>query len=180
MCPKRGADQMQFEESLIIKEDIEASYYKWEIYALERRVVEDETERRKIHNRMMYVLTGDRQYQKESQSIGGKMSQQKRQMRQRRKGRRFTHKPDRTLNEKRRRRASAQNADINNGPLQELPLMVEKTVKANDDAPMEKVKVYHEDADTAIMKEDDQGIDYNIDEYLDDPSKHSQITFTIL
>ena len=57
--------------------------------------------------------------------------------------------------------------------------MVEKTVKADDDAPMEKVKVYHEDADTAIMKEDDQGIDYNIDEYLDDPSKHSQITFTI-
>ena len=108
------------------------------------------------------------------------MSQQKRQMRQRRKGRRFTHKPDRTLNEKKRRRASAQNADINIESIQEQPLMVEKPVKADDDAPMEKVKVYHEDADTAIMKEDDLGIDYNIDEYLDDPSKHSQITFTIL
>ena len=58
--------------------------------------------------------------------------------------------------------------------------MVEKTVKANDDAPMEKVKVYHEDADTAIMKEDDQGIDYNIDEYLDDPSKHYLFKFTTL
>jgi hypothetical protein len=75
VCPRLGADQMQFEESLKIKEDIEASYYKWEIFALERREVEDDIERRKIHNRMMYVLTGDRQYQKESQAIGGKLSQ---------------------------------------------------------------------------------------------------------
>ena len=67
VCPKRGADQMEFQESLIIKEDIEASYFKWEIYAIERREVVDEIERLKIHNRMMYVLTGDRQYQKESQ-----------------------------------------------------------------------------------------------------------------
>jgi CII-binding regulator of phage lambda lysogenization HflD len=68
---------MEFEESLIIKEDIEASYYKWEIFALERRLIEDETERRKIHNRMMYVLTGDHQYQKESQAIGARMTNQK-------------------------------------------------------------------------------------------------------
>jgi hypothetical protein len=65
---------MEFEEGLKIKEDIEASYYKWEIYALERRVVVDETERRKIHNKMMYVLTGDRQYQKESQVASARMT----------------------------------------------------------------------------------------------------------
>jgi hypothetical protein len=85
---------MEFEESLIIKDDIEASYHKWEIFALERRVVEDETERRKIHNRMMYVLTGDRKYQKESQSIGGKMSQQKREQRKRKKRGSFFQRPD--------------------------------------------------------------------------------------
>jgi hypothetical protein len=119
---------------------------------------------------MMYVLTGDRQYQKESQSIGGKMSQQKRQMRQRRKGKRFTHKPDRTVNEKKRRRASAQKADISIVKEQEQPF-----IKADVDAPMEVVEVNHEDADTAIMQEDDQGIEYNIDEYLDDTCKHSQI-----
>ena len=50
---------MDFEESLKIKEDIDASYYKWEIYAIERRLVNDEIERLKIHNRMMFVLTGD-------------------------------------------------------------------------------------------------------------------------
>ena len=46
VCPRLGADQTEFEEALKIKEDIEASYYKWEIYALEKRTVKDETERR--------------------------------------------------------------------------------------------------------------------------------------
>ena len=45
VCRKRGADQMEFQESLIVKEDIEASYFKWEIFAIERRVVLDEIER---------------------------------------------------------------------------------------------------------------------------------------
>jgi hypothetical protein len=113
VCPKRGADQMQFEESLIIKEDIEAKYYKWEIFALERRLIEDETERRKIHNRMMYVLTGDRQYQKESQAFGARMTLQKREQRKyrKRKGRRFDQRKDHSLNEKKKRRVSAQKAD---------------------------------------------------------------------
>ena len=77
VCPKRGGDQMDFEESLKIKEDIEASYYKWEIYAIERRGVLDEIERLKIHNRMMYVLTGDEQYKKVSQAVGATMTNQK-------------------------------------------------------------------------------------------------------
>ena len=98
---------MELQESLIVKEDIEASYFKWEIYAIERRKVADEIERRKIHNRMMYVLTGDRIYQKDSQAIGFAMANLKKQSRKRRKAGRLTHKPDRTLNEKKKRRASA-------------------------------------------------------------------------
>jgi hypothetical protein len=166
---------MQFEESLIIKEDIEAKYYKWEIYALERRVVEDETERRKIHNRMMYVLTGDRQYQKESQTFGARMTLQKREQRKyrKRKGRRFDLRKDHTLNEKKKRRASAQKADAIMQYEEEQPLMAEKAIKSQDDAPMEEVEVKHEDANTAIMQEDDQGSEYNIEEYLDATSNHS-------
>jgi hypothetical protein len=39
VCPKRGAGQVQYQDSLIIKEDIVACYYKWEIFAIEKRVV---------------------------------------------------------------------------------------------------------------------------------------------
>jgi hypothetical protein len=73
----RGADQMQYQYSLIIKEDIVACYYKWEIYAIKRRVVKNEIKRLKIHNRMMWVLTGDSQYQKESKSVAGLLTNQK-------------------------------------------------------------------------------------------------------
>jgi hypothetical protein len=162
VCPKRGADQMEFQESLIIKEDIEASYFKWEIYAIERREVVDEIERLKIYNRMMYVLTGDRQYQKESQAIGGKMTQQKRKQRRYKKRGSFYRRPDRSLNEKKKRRASAQKADTS----------MEKPLKANDDEPMVVDNIHQEEVETALIYEDDQGSDYEIDEYLDDPSKH--------
>jgi hypothetical protein len=171
VCPKRGADQMEFQESLIIKEDIEASYFKWEIYAIERREVVDEIERLKIHNRMMYVLTGDRQYLKESQSIGGYMTQQKRKQRRYKKRGRFTHRPDPSLNEKKKRRASAKKADTSMELVQEQPLMVEKPLNVYDDEPMEVDKIRQEQADTALIEEDDRGSDYEIDEYLDDPSK---------
>jgi hypothetical protein len=39
VCPKRGSDQKEFEVSLTINDDIEASYFKWEIYAIDKRVV---------------------------------------------------------------------------------------------------------------------------------------------
>ncbi len=159
VCPKRGADQMEFQESLIVKEDIEASYFKWEIFAIERRVVVDEIERLKIHNRMMYVLTGDRQYLKESQSIGGKMTLQKREQRKRKKKGSFYKRPDRSLNEKKKIRASAQKAGM------------EKPLKAIDDEPMEMDEIRQEVAETALIEDDNQGSDYEIDEYLDDPSK---------
>ena len=74
MCPKLGAGQVQNKDSLIIKEDIVACYYKWEIFAIEKRVVKNEIERLKIHNRMMWVLTGDSQYQKESQLASARMT----------------------------------------------------------------------------------------------------------
>ena len=38
-----------------------------------------------------------------------------------------------------------------------------------------------EEAETALIEDDDQGSDYDVDEYLDDPSKHFiYYTFTIL
>jgi hypothetical protein len=58
--------------------------------------------------------------------------------------------------------------------------MVEKPVKADDDMPMEEVDVNHLDTDIAMIQQDDRESEYNIDDYLDDPSKHSLITFTIL
>ena len=51
--------------------------------------------------------------------------------------------------------------------------MFEIPPKAYDDAPMKEVEITHEDADTAIMQEDDRGSEYNIEEYLDATSKHS-------
>ena len=57
---------------------------------------------------------------------------------------------------------------------------MEKPLKANDDEPMEVDEVNQEVAETALIEDDDQGSDYGIDEYLDDPNKNSLITFTIL
>jgi hypothetical protein len=57
---------------------------------------------------------------------------------------------------------------------------MEKPLKANDDEPMEVDEVHQEVAETALIEDDDQGSDYEIDEYLDDPCKHPLITFTIL
>jgi hypothetical protein len=107
VCPKRGAGQVQYQDSLIIKEDIVACYYKWEIFAIEKRVVKNEIERLKIHNRMMWVLTGDCQYQKESQSVAALQTNQKKEQRKRKKRGSFYRRPDRSLNEKKKRRASA-------------------------------------------------------------------------
>ena len=50
---------------------------------------------------------------------------------------------------------------------------MEKPLKANDDEPMEVDEVHQEVAETALIEDDDQGSDYEIDEYLDDPSKNS-------
>jgi hypothetical protein len=51
--------------------------------------------------------------------------------------------------------------------------MAEKAIKSRDYATIEEVEVNQKDVDTAIMQEDDQGSEYNIDEYLDATSKHS-------
>jgi len=148
---------VQYQESLIIKEDIVGCYYKWEIFAIEKRVVKNEIERLKIHNRMMWVLTGDSQYQKESQSVAALQTNQKKEQRKRKKRGNFYRRPDRSLNEKKKRRASAQKH--------------EKPLKANGDEPMEVDEIRQEEAETALIEDDDQGSDYDVDEYLDDPSK---------
>ena len=50
--------------------------------------------------------------------------------------------------------------------------MPEEPVKADDDAPMEEVEVNQEEAETALIEDGDQPLDYDIDEYLDNPSKY--------
>ena len=76
------------------------------------------------------------------------------------------------MNEKKKRRASAQKADTSMQSEQEQPLMAEEPVKADDDAPMEEVEVNQEEAETALIEDGEKPIDYDIDEYLDDPSKY--------
>ena len=147
------------------------SYHKWEIYALERREVKDEMDRARIHNRMMYVLTGEPRYQVESLVAGGQTTQRKIQERKRKRRRGFHHRPDRTLNEQRKRRAAAQRADASREA--ELhPLMAATALKEEVKEPMEVDEIHQEDAHTALVEEDDQGSDYDVDQYLDDPSKY--------
>jgi hypothetical protein len=47
-----------------------AAYYYFELYALETTEVPSEFERKKLHNRMMQVLTGDRSYGRDTMSLG--------------------------------------------------------------------------------------------------------------
>ena len=75
------------------------------------------------------------------------------------------------MKEKKRRRVAAQKADTS----------IEKPLKANDDDPMEVDEIRQEVAETALIEDDYEGSDYEIEEYLDDPSKlFIHFTFTIL
>ena len=61
--PRMLPDQLhQYGESVKAKEDLQAGYYEWDLYFIEKREVEDDEERMKIWNRMMYVLTGEKEY----------------------------------------------------------------------------------------------------------------------
>ena len=70
VCPKLCQDQVQYEYSLRVKEDIEGKYFKWEIYELSARVIEDDLEKRILRNRIMCALTNDKKYTNDSKSIG--------------------------------------------------------------------------------------------------------------
>ena len=107
------------------------------------------------------------------------MTQQKRKDRKYKKrgAKRFSHKPDRTLNEKKKRRASAQKADTSRESEQKQPFMIEMPLKAADDEPMEVDQIHQDEAETDLIDYVDQPLDYEIDEYLDDPSKHSLFTY---
>jgi hypothetical protein len=83
---------------------------------------------------------------------------QKKEQRKRKKRESFYRRPDRSLNEKKKRRASAQKH--------------EKPLKANNEVPMEVDEIRQEEAETALVEDDDQGTDYEVDEYLDVPSKY--------
>ena len=56
--------------------------------------------------------------------------------------------------------------------MQEQPLRVEQPIKEDVEEPMEVVEIPQEGGDPAVKQDDDQPLDYNIDEYLYDPSKH--------
>ena len=58
--------------------------------------------------------------------------------------------------------------------------MAEEPVKEDVEEPMEVDEIRLEGVDTAVMQDDDQPLDYNIAEYLDDPSKHILISLTII
>ena len=144
-------------------------------------MVKDETERRRLHNRMMYVLSGDEKYQNDSRAIGLAIANQMRQMRKRkRRGKGLVRRKDHALNEKKKRRACAQKIEVSMESVDEQALMAGTVLKEGEDAPADGVEVGNEEAESVLMQGDDQGSDYNIDEYLDATSKHSLIAFTIL
>ena len=91
----------------------------------------------------------------------------------------YFRRPDRSLNEKKKRRASAQKADTMESEHKQ-PFMIERPLKAADDDPMKVDQIHQEEAETALIEDGEQPLDYNIDEYLDDPSKHSLFTYMIL
>ena len=81
-----------------------------------------------------------------------------------RKGnKRFTHRPDPTLNEKKKRKASTQKADTSMESEQKQNFMVERPLKDADDEPMEVDQIHQEEAETALIDDGEQAIDYVID-----------------
>ena len=50
----------QLYETVKAKEDIESDvYHQWDLYYIDKRVVNDEMERQFLHNRMKKILTGE-------------------------------------------------------------------------------------------------------------------------
>ena len=57
------------------KEDIDnCRYFYFELYSLEEPEMDEGFQKKKIFNRMMQVLTGDKNYGKETMSLGGKLT----------------------------------------------------------------------------------------------------------
>ena len=92
------------------------------------------------------------------------MTNQKIKERQRRrKGGCYFTRPDRSLNEKKKRSASAKKADTIMQSEQEQPLMIERPLKTADDEPMEVDQIYQDESETALNEDGDQPLDYDID-----------------
>jgi hypothetical protein len=99
------------------------------------------------------------------------MTNQKKHMKKYKKRGSFYRRPDHSSNQKKRRRASSQKLDTS----------MDKPSKTIDDEPIEVDEICQEEAEAALIEEDDQGSDYEIDEYLDEPSKlFNYFTFKIL
>lgn len=58
--PKQYSNQVAYGGQVNWKEDIEGEVYdRWDIYSLDKRLIENESERQHLMNKMMHVLTGD-------------------------------------------------------------------------------------------------------------------------
>ena len=55
--------------------------------------------------------------------------------------------------------------------IEEQALLADKVLKDGEDAPMEGDEIGHEEADTALVEDDDHGSEYDIDDYLDENGK---------
>jgi hypothetical protein len=71
------------------------------------------------------------------------------------------------LNENKKRRTSTQKADKIMESMDEQALMADKVLNDGEDAIMQEDEIGCDKGDTALVEDDDQGSDYNIDEYLD-------------
>ena len=105
--PRMYSEQVQFEagDKVKAKDDLmyKDVYHAADIYTLSKRHVEG-TEKRRLENRMMWILTGEEQYLKDSEAIGQENvvklqneNAKKRLQGKKRKGKRsnFKHRPNR-------------------------------------------------------------------------------------
>jgi hypothetical protein len=110
--PRRYPSQHNY-ETVNAREDIEGEHYhQWDLYYIEKRVVDDDQERQLLHNRMMKMLTGDSKYGLASMSLNmSKINEERNRKMQvkhlssrRSKRKLFKSRPDRKLAAKRKSR----------------------------------------------------------------------------
>jgi hypothetical protein len=77
-------------------------YLKWEFFCLEKTVIEDPDEADLIRNRMMYTLTGEKEFLNKINSINGKRGGQAKKLTKKRKRSGFYKRPNRSANKKRK------------------------------------------------------------------------------
>ena len=97
-------DELSFESWKDIEG--EGRYFQWDFYHLEETLLEDEDEIALVQNRMMYTLTGEKEYLNKIYAIFGKRGGLAKHSVKRRKKTSFFKRPDRSANKKRISRSS--------------------------------------------------------------------------